>query len=846
MKNNLADIERKEAKLKLGDLLDRLETTEAGLSASEATIRLKKYGLNQVASSKEIGVLFGLVKKFVNPLTITLLVVAGVSFFLGQRVNGLIVISMAILSSFLSYFQEYNASKTVKKLLGLIDVKATVYRDNKKVQVSVKDLVPGDIIELSAGKLVPADVRILSSNHLAVNQSVLTGESFPVDKSAKLDKTQYDSVFDIENLCFMGSSVAGGMATALVLSTGKQTEFGKLSERVIAPKKIDTSFDKGLRNFTYLMIRLTVVLVMVIFLANLLLKGGSIDALLFALAIAVGLTPEMLPMIVTINLAKGAKVMARKKVIVKELASIQNFGAMDILCTDKTGTLTEDKVSVQDHVDGRGVSREKVFELAYKNSYFQSGMSNVLDSAILRHKRLYFEGVSKIYEIPFDFNRRIMSVVLKDKQPLLIAKGAPESILNKSTHYYEDGRVIRLTKVMLDKFEDSYDKLSKDGYRLLAVAYKNVETKKSYSLTDESDLIFAGFVSFLDTPKKSSLEAINKLESLGVSIKILTGDNEYVTRRICEQIELPITRLITSSEIEVMNEAELRLAAREANIFTRLNPESKVRVLNALRSLGHNVGYLGDGINDSPALKAADVGISVNNAADITKESAEIILLEKNLNILASCVQEGRRVFGNSVKYIKMGASSNFGNMFSMAGASVFLPFLPMLPAQILLNNFLYDVSQVALPSDNVDKSYIAKPRPWNISFIKEFIFVIGPISSIFDFITFGVMIWVFNAEPALFQTGWFVESLITQVLVIHIIRTNKIPFIQSRPSKTLLISSLAIVSIGLILPFTFIGNYFGFVPLPPLFFVILLVMSMTYLVLVQFAKSLFLKKYTD
>ena len=838
--------EKKEGQMELGELYKSLGTSYTGISSIEAKKRITRYGYNQAVSKHEKLAIVEFFKRFLNPLTITLLLVATLSFILGQNIDASIVITMAVLSVALSYIQEYNASKTAKKLRAMINIKATVWRDGKKHELAVKELVPGDIIELSAGKMIPADVRIISSNHFSVNQAVLTGESFPVDKNEKLSQKSYTSVFDMENIAFMGSSVAGGSATAVVISTGKQTEFGKLSLSLVAVRTQATAFDKGIRSFTYLMIRLITVLVLVIFVANVALKGNSLEGLLFALAVAVGLTPEMLPMILTINLSKGAMAMAKKKVIVKELASIQNFGAMDILCTDKTGTLTEDKVSLQDHIDSEGKDSARVLELAYKNSMFQTGMDNVLDNSIKRHKRFNLEKITKIYEIPFDFNRRIMSVIIKDKTIQLIAKGAPENILHKSTHLYSGGKIVKLSDEKRIKLHKKYDKLSQEGYRVLAIAYKNIKSKKTYSLADEKDLVFAGYVTFIDTAKASSKEAMDKLESLGINIKILTGDNEYVTRNICREIGLEITGLVTSQEINSMNDAQLRVVAMKANIFTRLTPDNKVRIIKILKSLGHTVGYMGDGINDSPSLKAADVGISVNNAADISKETAEIILLEKNLNILANCVTEGRKVFGNTVKYIKMGASSNFGNMFSMAGASLFLPFMPMLPPQILLNNFLYDISQVALPTDNVDKEYIEKPKPWNINFLKEFIFIIGPISSIFDFATFGIMIWVFNASPSLFQTGWFVESLTTQILVIHIIRTNKVPFIGSRASKSLLLATIGTVLVGALIPYTFIGGFFGFTPLPPLFFGILLAMSVAYLILVQFVKTLFARRFAE
>lgn len=838
--------EKKEAMQTIGELLNNLQTSLTGLSHTESQKRILRYGHNQSVTQKEPIVIIGYLKKFITPLTLTLLAVSVLSYFLGQNFNAIIVMAMAVLSATLSFLQEYNASKTAKKLAELINIKTIVLRDGKKHEVLIKELVPGDVIELSAGKMVPADIRIITSNHFSVNQSVLTGESFPLDKQEKLTKKSYRSVFDMENLAFMGSSVSGGSATAVVIATGKQTEFGKLSLSLVSTRHQITSFDKGLRSFTYLMIRLIALLVLVIFATNALLKGNTIEGVLFSLAVAVGLTPEMLPMIVTINLSRGARDMAKKKVIIKELASIQNFGAMDILCTDKTGTITEDKIALQDHIDGDGKVSARVFELAYKNSSFQSGMSNVMDDAIRRHKRLNVDKIQKIYEIPFDFNRRIMSVIIKDKTKQLIAKGAPENIIHKSKYYNSGGKVILLSDQKRLALHHRYEKLSKEGYRVLAVAYKNVNAKKRYGLNDENEMVFAGFISFLDTPKHTSKEAIDKLENLGIKIKILTGDNEYVSRKICEEVKLELTGLLTSSDIDSMNDAQLRTAVEKANIFTRLTPNNKVRIIKILRSLGHTVGYMGDGINDSPSLRSADVGISVNNAADISKETAEIILLEKNLNILASCVVEGRKVFGNTVKYIKMGASSNFGNMISMVGASFFLPFLPMLPSQILLNNFLYDLSQISLPADNVDKDYIEKPKPWNIGFIKQFIFIIGPISSVFDFLTFGIMIWVFNASPSLFQTGWFVESLITQVLVIYVIRTNKIPFIESRPSMTLLLVTLSIVAIGALIPYTIIGRYFGFEPLPPLYFGILIFMSVAYLLAVQVTKTLLHKRFAD
>ena len=838
--------EKRESKISIEELYKQLKTGPDGISKSQATKRLKEYGYNQAVNEKELNIIFRFLSKFANPLTITLICVGLLSFFLGQQIDAIIVIMMAILSVTLSFIQEYSASRTAKKLNELINVSAIVIRDGKKIEIPIKEIVPGDIIELSAGKMVPADVRIISSSIFSVNQSVLNGESFPVEKKEEPASKSLTSVFDTENLAFMGSSVAGGSALAIVLFTGKNTEFGKLSLSLTSTKKEASSFDKGIKDFTYLMIKLIVVLAVVIFISNVLLKGNPLEAILFSLAVAIGLTPEMLPMVITINLSKGATNMAKKKVIVKELASIQNFGAMDILCTDKTGTLTLDEVALFDYEDPRGKRDEAVFKTAYTNSYFQSGMDNILDKAVTDYKELDMSHLKKVGEIPFDFNRRIMSVIVKGQGHKIVSKGAPEEILKKSTHYQEGDKVIKISYSDRVSFLAEYDRLSQDGFRVLGVAFKDVAEKTSYSSVDESDLIFSGFISFLDPPKPSSKSAIDKLEALGIKIKILTGDNELVTRKVCDELSFKIEGILSGADVDKLDDDELRHVVDKVNIFTRLTPDNKSRIIGALRQVGHTVGFIGDGINDAPSIKAADVGISVNNASDIAKETAQIILLEKDLTILADCVIEGRKTFENSIKYIKMGASSNFGNMFSMAAASFFLPFLPMLPTQILLNNFLYDLSQVALPTDSVDQEYVEKPRPWNIKFLKKFILFIGPISSIFDLLTFGVMIFIFHASPSLFQTGWFVESLTTQILVIYIIRTNKIPFIESRPSRVLVLSTLSIVMVGMILPFTFLGTYFNFTPLPPLFFGILILMSAVYLLMVQFIKNLFLRRYSE
>ncbi len=841
--SKIAIEERSDAEKPLSELFSSLKTSSLGLSGKEAIDRLAKFGPNQIASVDEKGLILKFISKLTSPLTLTLIFVAVVSFVLGQRVDSLIVILMAVLSVVLSFLQEYSASKTAKKLQEMVKITVFVKRDGKKLELPLRDVVPGDIIELSAGKMVPADARIISSNNLHINQSALNGESFPVKKSEAWNGKKTSLVFDINSLIFMGSNVVGGSAEAVVLKTGKETEFGKLSHEV-AKTKITTSFDKGITRFVMLMIRLIVILVLVVFAANFFLKGNFTESLLFALAVAIGLTPEMLPMIVTINLSKGARDMAKKKVIIKELSSIQNFGAMDVLCTDKTGTLTFDEVSLIGADDLNRKRNEKVFEYTYLNSTMQSSMENVLDSAIVKHQKIDISKYAKVDEIPFDFERRMMSVVAKSAGLLLITKGAPESILGKSVSYETDGNVHKLDAKTKAKIKQVYESLSHDGFRVLAVAYKQIEKKDSYSIRDEENLIFLGFVYFMDPPKPTASHAVSKLEKQGIQFKVLSGDNALVTQKICQELKIDTGEIVTGEEIDKLDDAELRIAVEKSHAFVRLTPLQKERIITALQDNKHVVGFIGDGINDAPSLKIADVGISVNNATDIARDAAQIILLEKNLTILADCIKEGRQTFANTVKYIKMGASSNFGNMISMTGASFLLPFLPMMPTQILLNNFLYDLSQVALPTDKVDSEYLVTPRPWNIKFLKYFIIFIGPVSSIFDFATFGVMLWIFKAPPELFHTGWFVESLTTQVFVVYIIRTNRIPFLESRPSKTLLFATLAIVAFGALLPYTALGHYFGFVPLPFLFFGILALISLTYLILTQFIKNWFTGKY--
>jgi Mg2+-importing ATPase len=587
-------------------------------------------------------------------------------------------------------------------------------------------------------------------------------------------------------------------------------------------------------------------MILFIFAINAFRRGNIVESLLFSLGVAVGLTPEMLPMIVTINLSKGAIAMSKKDVIVKRLNSIQNFGAMDVLCTDKTGTLTMDKIVLERHCDIVRKDNDDVLRYAYINSFYQTGLKNLLDRAILKHEKILIQQFKKIDEIPFDFSRKIMSVVVEmDGKHNIISKGAPEEIFKKCTKYELEGEILDMEDLILTDLKEECDNLSADGFRVLAIAYKSMDnTRQVYSKDDENNLILKGYVAFLDPPKPTVKKAIQALKKLSIDFKVLTGDNVLVTKKICSEVGLDVKNLATGDQVDRLDDGELRELVKATNVFARMSPLQKERIIRALHENNHIVGFLGDGINDAPALKISDVGISVNNAVDIAKESADIILLKKSLMVLEDGVMEGRKTFGNIIKYIKMGSSSNFGNMFSMTGGSMFLPFLPMLPIQILLNNFLYDLSQIAIPNDKVDSEYLVKPRPWNVQYIKKFMVIIGPISSIYDFLTYGVMLFVFHASPQLFHTGWFIESLCTQTLVIHIIRTGKIPFVESWPSRFLILTSLLIVTIGICIPFSPLAKPFGFVPPPALYFVVLFFMIITYLLLVQVVKSWFIKKY--
>ena len=838
-------------------LLKELESQLCGLSESEAVSRLKKYGTNEIAREKHQSVLMRLVDNIKNPLVLLLSALGVLSYLTGDQRATVVIFVMVLLGVSLRFFQEMRADRAAEKLQAMVSNTATVVRGDQEKEESLNLLVPGDIIRLAAGDMVPADVRVISAKDLFLNQVALTGEAMPVEKHADPAPKDIQNPLELPNICFLGSSVESGSATALVLHTGTRTYFGSMAVRIVAPRQA-TSFDLGINKFTWLMIRFIAVMVPAVFLINGFSKHNWLDAFLFAMAVAVGLTPEMLPMIVTVNLSKGALAMARKKVIVKRLNAIQNFGAMDVLCTDKTGTLTQGKIVLEKYLDVYGEPSEKVLHFGYLNSFHHTGLKNLLDKAVLDHEELKEhlkadEKYRKVDEIPFDFVRRRLSVVVEDETGLntLICKGAVDEVLELCTRVQVKDEVIEILPEHDAKRRQLADDLNGQGFRVVALAYKQMPGATDapvYSVKDESDLILLGFLAFLDPPKDSATEALKRLHGLNVAIKVLTGDNEIITSYICGKVGIPVENLLLGTQIEKMSDAELADAADVTSVFARLVPAHKERIISALQSKGHVPGFMGDGINDAPALKAADVGISVDSAVDIAKESSDIILLENSLMVLEQGVLEGRRVFGNIVKYIKMAASSNFGNMFSVVGASAFLPFLPMLPIQVLTNNLLYDFSQTTIPTDAVDDDWLTKPRQWTIGKILRFILFIGPISSIFDYLTFFVMLYVFNCwhNPALFRTGWFMESLFTQTLIIHVIRTNKIPFIESRASWPLVLTSVVIVVFGAWLPVSPLGSTLGFVPLPGLFWLLLAVMLLCYAALTQMVKTWFIRRFGE
>ncbi|WP_440949334.1 magnesium-translocating P-type ATPase [Methanosphaerula subterraneus] len=831
--------------LPIEDLFLALNSSAQGLTTENAEAQRLQYGRNDISSKKKESVILQFLKQFTNPLVLILLFAALISIAVGEVTNAAIIISIILISVILDFFQRYRAENAAALLTKKIIARARVQRDEKEEEIPIVDLVPGDLISLTAGDMIPADARLLTARDFFVNESSLTGEPYPVSKSETLldpDKP----LAQAENYVFLGTSVISGTARAIITKTGLFTEYGKIAKTLVE-RPPETDFEHGLKQFSYLMSKFVFSLVILVFFVNALYKQDILQSLLFSVALAVGMTPELLPMILSLNMTKGAIAMSAKGAIVKHPESIQNFGSMDVLCTDKTGTLTDNRIALIKHLDPDGNDNEKVLLFSYINSYFHTGLKNPLDEAIIAFQPEDTGKYQKIDEIPFDFIRRRTSVAVSGASGhLLITKGAPEETLAICTSVERDGAVTRLTDADREEILGLYKKQSRDGFRTLAVCYRTLTGDQNhYTTSDEQDMTMVGLVTFIDPPKESAKESVALLSASGVELKILTGDDELVTRKTCELIGLAVRGVLSGDQIEHMDQETLSRVVGNITIFSRMTPVQKNRVMNSLKRNGHVVGYMGDGINDAPSIREADVGISVENAVDIAKESADIILLENDLRILHEGVLEGRKTFGNTMKYILMGTSSNFGNMFSVAGASFFLGFLPMLPIQILLNNLLYDISESSIPTDNVDESYISTPKKWDIEFIKKFIFVFGPISSIFDFITFFILLFIFKADAALFQTAWFIESICTQTLIIFVIRTRIVPFYKSRPSKLLLASTLSIVAIACIVPFTIIGSIFGFVHPPVSFFAVLAGLLLGYLILVEVTKKWFYTKYS-
>jgi len=818
------------------------DESEIGLSGAEAERRFAEFGPNEPVPAKIAGPLFQFLRFCANPLVLILLVASAASAFLGQAVDAIIIAVMVVLSVVLNFIQAYRSEKAVQRLRDQVAPTATVKRDGNWIELPRRQIVPGDIVRLSAGDLVPADGRLLRSQDLHVQQAALTGESMPVEKY--VGEGEPDTTGATRpDLVFLGTSVVSGTAAALVVATGPRTSFGDIAAR-LSERPPETEFDRGTRQFGILIMKTVFFLVLFILVVSVAMHRDALESLLFAVALAVGLTPEFLPMITTVTLSMGALRMARSKVIVKHLDAIENLGSIDLLCSDKTGTLTSGEMELDSSLDPFGQLCERALFLGYRNSRFESGIKSPLDACILKHPPSSADECEKTDEIPFDFERRRLSIVVRaDGACMLITKGAPEGVLDVSTSIEVGGKYQPLGDAERQRCAGTFRALSASGLRVLAVAYRQVERAEGWKRDDERDLVFAGFLTFLDPSVEGVAETIFALRADGVGIKILTGDNELVTKHVCERVGIDCSKIVLGAELEHMTDSALFHVAEEADVFARVSPGQKNRIIRALKTRGHVVGFLGDGINDAPSLHAADVGISVAGAVDVARDSADIILLEHRLNVLHGGIIEGRKAFGNVLKYILMGTSSNFGNMFSMAAATLFLPFLPMLPTQILLNNFLYDLAQVTIPTDNVDPVYIQAPQKWNVRIIRNFMIAIGPISSIFDFLTFYILLAGFRSSEAFFHTGWFVESLATQTLVLFVIRTAGRPW-SNRPSLPLASTTILIVIVGLLLPFSPLAGRLGFVPLPVAFFLFLTGAVLIYLILVEIVKARLVRSF--
>ena len=874
----------REAQNGLSATLANVRATQDGLTELDASARLQREGYNEVAHDKPPHAIVQFLQALNNPFIYVLLTLGGISFVTdywlplqaGEEVDltkVIIIMTMVLLSSLLRFWQEHRSAKSAEALKAMVRTTATVLRREQVGaqptlrEVPMRDLVAGDIVQLSAGDMIPADIRLIESRDLFISQAVLTGEALPVEKydtlgdvtqkSATPSATDQSNLLDLPNICFMGTNVVSGRAQAVVVATGPRTYFGSLAKAIVG-SRVQTAFDRGVNSVSWLLIRFMLVMVPIVFFLNGFSKGDWGDAFLFALAVAVGLTPEMLPMIVSANLAKGANAMAKRKVVVKRLNAIQNFGSMDVLCTDKTGTLTQDKIILEHHLDSAGQRDDAVLELAWLNSHHQSGMKNLMDRAVVQfaQQNPRFKAplaYRKIDELPFDFIRRRLSIIVEDNRAdhLLVCKGAVEEMLAISSHLHEDGALVPLDEPRREALLRLANQYNEDGFRVLVLATRHIpkaQSKAQYATGDEHDLVIRGFLTFLDPPKETAGPAIAALRDMGVTVKVLTGDNPVVTCKICREVGLEPGTPLLGQDIEPMDDSTLQQQVETRTVFAKLTPLQKSRVLKALQANGHTVGFLGDGINDAPALRDADVGISVDSGTDIAKESADIILLEKSLMVLEEGVLKGRETFGNIMKYLNMTASSNFGNVFSVLVASAFIPFLPMLAIHLLLQNLMYDISQLALPWDKMDKEYLSKPRKWDAQNIGRFMLWIGPTSSIFDITTFALMWYVFAANSvemqSLFQSGWFIEGLLSQTLVVHMLRTRKIPFFQSTAALPVILMTGLVMVLGIYIPFSPLGNLVGLTPLPWSYFPWLVGTLLSYCVVAQVMKTLYIRRF--
>jgi len=843
----MADFKQNFWSIPAEDILDILQSSKEGLNSVEAQKRLATYGSNSIKPQKSESALKLLLSQFKSPIIIILLFATCLSFFLHDTLDAFIILTIVLISGFLGFWQEYSANDAVTKLLEVVKIRSNVLRDGKPLDINVEDIVPGDVVILKAGAVISGDSLILESDSLNIDEATLTGETYPVEKEAgvlpletPLDKRK--------NSLWMGTHVISGTAKALIISTGKNTEFGKISER-LKLRPSETEFEKGVRRFGYFLMEVTAILVIAIFAINVLLRRPTLDSFLFSLALAVGLTPQLLPAIININLAHGAKMMAKGNVIVKRLASIENFGSMDVLCSDKTGTLTDGTVKIQATLDVNGRQNDKVFSYAYLNAAFESGFINPIDEAIRQYKAMDIKDYIKLDEHPYDFIRKRLSIMLsfpvnnsQEKQRhIMITKGALANILGICTKAeIEDGKIVDIGEVA-ESIERQFEEFSQKGYRTLGVAYKNIETKSTIEDELEDNMIFLGFITLFDPLKEKIIDTVKGLKTLGVSLKIITGDNKLIARNTVSQMGLEDVKILTGTEIHNMSDGALLNKAREVSVFAEVEPNQKERIIIALKKSGSVVGYMGDGINDVSALHAADVSISVDSAVDVAKEAADIVLLEKNLEVLINGVKAGRITFANTLKYVFMATSANFGNMFSMAGVSLFLPFLPLLPKQILLTNLLTDFPEMTIATDTVDNEMIMQPRRWNISFIRKFMLTFGLISSMFDYITFGVLMLVFHGTVGQFRTGWFIESVVSASMIVLVIRSRK-PFTKSTPGKYLLIATISIALVAIILPHTPIGNLIGFESIPLWVLIVIAAIVLTYIIVAEIIKHWFYK----